>query len=117
MVRQRGSTLIEVLVTVVLLAFGLLGVAVAPSPELAIAAWVPFGIGMGLFLSADWALMADVIPKETAGRFMGILNAGTAMAVMFPDNEVAHKSVARYIATMKSVIEQVADSGDWGRFA
>ncbi len=61
-------------------AVGLLGVAVAPTPGLAIAAWVPFGIGMGLFLSADWALMADVIPKETAGRFMGILNAGTAMA-------------------------------------
>jgi MFS family permease len=35
---------------------------------------------MGVFLSADWALMADVIPKETAGRYMGILNAGTAMA-------------------------------------
>jgi MFS family permease len=59
---------------------GLLGVALAPTPELAIAAWVPFGIGMGTFLSADWALMADVIPKETAGRYMGILNAGTAMA-------------------------------------
>jgi MFS family permease len=61
-------------------AIGLLGVSVAPSPELAIASWVPFGIGMGIFLSADWALMADVIPKETAGRYMGILNAGTAMA-------------------------------------
>ncbi|HSK94916.1 MAG TPA: MFS transporter [Candidatus Angelobacter sp.] len=61
-------------------AAGLLGVAVAPTPELAIASWVPFGIGMGLFLSADWALMADVIPKATAGRYMGILNAGTAMA-------------------------------------
>ena len=24
--------------------------------------------------------MADVIPKHTAGRYMGILNAGTAMA-------------------------------------
>ncbi|HEX2767088.1 MAG TPA: MFS transporter [Candidatus Limnocylindria bacterium] len=59
---------------------GLAGVAVAPTPELAVAAWVPFGIGMGTFLSADWALMADVIPKETAGRYMGILNAGTAMA-------------------------------------
>jgi MFS family permease len=59
---------------------GLLGVSLAPTPELAIAAWVPFGIGMGTFLSADWALMADVIPKETAGRYMGILNAGTAMA-------------------------------------
>ena len=59
---------------------GMAGVAVAPSPQLAVAAWVPFGIGMGLFLSADWALMSDVIPKETAGRYMGILNAGTAMA-------------------------------------
>ena len=35
---------------------------------------------MGLFLSADWALMADVIPKHTSGRYMGVLNAGTAMA-------------------------------------
>jgi MFS family permease len=61
-------------------ALGLLGVAVAPMPAVAVAAWVPFGIGMGLFLSADWALMADVIPKATAGRYMGILNAGTAMA-------------------------------------
>ena len=59
---------------------GLLGVAVAPTPGVAIASWVPFGIGMGIFLSADWALMADVIPKQTAGRYMGILNAGTAMA-------------------------------------
>jgi MFS family permease len=59
---------------------GLLGVTVAPTPQLAVASWVPFGIGMGTFLSADWALMADVIPKETAGRYMGILNAGTAMA-------------------------------------
>ena len=59
---------------------GLLGVAGAPSRELAIAGFVPFGIGMGLFLSADWALMADVIPKHTSGRYMGVLNAGTAMA-------------------------------------
>jgi MFS family permease len=61
-------------------ALGLVGVAAAPTPELGIAAFVPFGIGMGIFLSADWALMADVIPKHTAGRYMGILNAGTAMA-------------------------------------
>jgi len=59
---------------------GLVGVAVAPTPQLAVASWVPFGVGMGVFLSADWALMADVIPKHTAGRYMGILNAGTAMA-------------------------------------
>ena len=67
-------------VAAVIAVVGLLGVAFAPSPELAIAAWVPFGIGMGTFLSADWGLMADVIPKDTAGRYMGILNAGTAIA-------------------------------------
>ncbi len=61
-------------------ATGLLGATVAPTPALAIASWVPFGIGVGTFLSADWALMADVVPKETTGRYMGILNAGTAMA-------------------------------------
>lgn len=40
---------------------------------------------------------------------------GTAMAVMLPDNPVAQKSVARYIAAMKSVCARVADSGHWGR--
>ncbi len=59
---------------------GLLAVAAAPSRELAIAGFVPVGMGMGVFLSADWALMADVIPKHTSGRYMGVLNAGTAMA-------------------------------------
>ena len=39
--------------------------------------------------------------------------AGTAMAVMFPDNPTAQKSVARYIAAMKSVCERIADSGQW----
>ncbi len=59
---------------------GLTGVAFAPNTTFAIAAFVPFGIGMGAFLSVDWALMTDVIPKDTSGRYMGILNAGTAMA-------------------------------------
>jgi MFS family permease len=59
---------------------GMLLVALSPSEWLAIAAFVPFGIGVGIFLSVDWALMTDVIPKETTGRYMGILNAGTAAA-------------------------------------
>jgi predicted MFS family arabinose efflux permease len=64
----------------VLAGIGLLGVALAPDPTIAIASFVPFGMGMGAFLSVDWALMTDVIPKHTSGRYMGILNAGTAMA-------------------------------------
>jgi len=63
-----------------LTALGLLGLAVAPTPELAVALFIPAGIGIGAFLSVDWALMSDVIPKHTSARYMGILNAGTAMA-------------------------------------
>lgn len=67
-------------VACVVAAVGMAGVAIAPSPTMAIAAFVPFGLGAGIFLSVDWALMTDVIPKETTGRYMGILNAGTAAA-------------------------------------
>lgn len=42
---------------------------------------------------------------------------GTVMAIMHPDNPVARKSVARYMKTMRSVSELVADSGHWGRVA
>jgi hypothetical protein len=42
---------------------------------------------------------------------------GTAMAIMFPDNPVAQKSVARYMDAMKSVCVRVAGSGHWGRVA
>lgn len=59
---------------------GLLGLAVAPGPYVAIGLFVPAGLGIGTFLSVDWALMTDVIPKHTSARYMGILNAGTAMS-------------------------------------
>lgn len=42
---------------------------------------------------------------------------GTAMAVMFPDNPIAQKSIARYLAALRSVFVRVADSGHWGRVA
>lgn len=42
---------------------------------------------------------------------------GTAMAIMYPDNPVAQKSVTRYMEAMKSVCARVADSGHWGRVA
>jgi Na+/melibiose symporter-like transporter len=63
-----------------LTAVGLFGWIVAPSPEVAVAVFVPAGIGIGFFLSVDWALMTDVIPKHTSARYMGILNVGTALA-------------------------------------
>ena len=69
-----------IFVGMALTATGLLGWIFAPSPELAIALFVPAGIGIGAFLSVDWALMTDVIPKHTSARYMGILNVGTALA-------------------------------------
>jgi len=42
--------------------------------------------------------------------------AGSAMALLYPDNPTARKSVVRYIAAMRAVCEQVADTGHWGRF-
>ena len=42
---------------------------------------------------------------------------GTAMAIMYPDNPVAQKSVVRYLDAMKSVCARVAASGHWGRVA
>jgi hypothetical protein len=39
------------------------------------------------------------------------------MAIMFPDNPVAQKSVLRYVEAMKSVCVRVAGSGHWGRVA
>jgi mycolipenoyl-CoA---2-(long-chain-fatty acyl)-trehalose mycolipenoyltransferase / long-chain-acyl-CoA---trehalose acyltransferase len=42
---------------------------------------------------------------------------GTVMAIMHPDNQVARKSVARYMDAMSAVSVRVADSGHWGRVA
>jgi MFS family permease len=32
------------------------------------------GFGGGAFLAVDWALMTDIIPKSSAGRYMGLSN-------------------------------------------
>ncbi|MFY9490802.1 MAG: acyltransferase, partial [Mycobacterium sp.] len=44
-------------------------------------------------------------------------HGGTAMSVLFPDNPIAQKSVARYMAAMRSVCAQIAGKGNWGRVA
>jgi MFS family permease len=59
---------------------GLLVVALSSSIAVALVALAVVGVGAGAFLAVDWALMTDIIPKGTPGRFMGISNVGTAMA-------------------------------------
>ena len=59
---------------------GLLGVVLAPTPLVATAFIAVLAIGGGSFFAVDWALMTDIIPKVTSGRFMGISNVVTAGA-------------------------------------
>jgi MFS family permease len=59
---------------------GMLGVALAPDFPLMLLAMIPVGIGSGAFLAVDWALMTDIIPKATTGRYMGISNVATAVS-------------------------------------
>ena len=71
-------------------AAGMLVLALAPGqPEITVLgvrfplaglAAVPVGVGAGMFIAVDWALMVDIIPRATAGRYMGISNVVTATA-------------------------------------
>jgi MFS family permease len=62
-------------------AFGMVGlVLVALAPNLAVATIgaALLGSSQGTFLSVDWALMTDIIPKAASGRYMGLSNVVTA---------------------------------------
>ncbi len=59
---------------------GMAGVGLAPTFPLAVVALIPVGISAGAFLAVDWALMTDIIPKATTGRYMGISNVATAVS-------------------------------------
>jgi MFS family permease len=37
-----------------------------------------YGVSAGIFLAVDWALMTDIIPKASSGRYMGLSNVATA---------------------------------------
>lgn len=54
--------------------------AVAPSYAVLFLIAVPFGIALGVFLSADWALLVDIVPLDEAGRYLGLSNTVTAAA-------------------------------------
>jgi MFS family permease len=64
-------------------ATGMLIVALAPSIPFVVAGAGLFGAGSGMFLAVDWALMTDIIPKASSGRYMGISNVATATAGIF----------------------------------
>jgi MFS family permease len=55
-------------------------VALAPSVLVAYVGAGLLGVSTGAFLAVDWALMTDIIPKASSGRYMGISNVATASA-------------------------------------
>jgi MFS family permease len=71
-------------------AIGAVGVgtfAFAPTIEVALVGGVLVGIGSGMFLAVDWALLSELVPKASSGRYMGMSNLATALqgviAVLF----------------------------------
>lgn len=61
-------------------AVGLGIVAAAPILAIAFVGALLYGISAGVFLAVDWALMTDIIPKASSGRYMGLSNVATASA-------------------------------------
>jgi MFS family permease len=64
-------------------AVGAAGMAVlvlAPVMWIAIVGIVGAAAAAGSFLAVDWALMTDIIPKASSGRYMGMSNVATASA-------------------------------------
>jgi MFS family permease len=59
---------------------GMVAVALSPSFPVMVIALLPVGVSAGTFLAVDWALMTDIIPKGTTGRYMGISNVATAVS-------------------------------------
>ena len=46
---------------------------------LIIVAGVLIGMGIGMFLSASWALATDIVPRDEAARYLGIANVATCI--------------------------------------
>jgi MFS family permease len=67
-------------------AIGAIGMAVtaaAPTIEVFVLGVVGIGVASGTFLAVDWALMTDIIPKASSGRYMGISNIAVVAAGPF----------------------------------
>ena len=52
-------------------ALGMAVVSLAPILPVAYLGVVLFGLASGTFLAVDWALMTEIIPKASSGRYMG----------------------------------------------
>lgn len=76
----RWGRVRTVLVSALCGAVGAVLFALAPSYGVLFPIAVPFGVAVGVFLSADWALLVDLVPPDESGRYLGLSNTVTAGA-------------------------------------
>ncbi|MCJ7514266.1 MAG: MFS transporter [Anaerolineales bacterium] len=53
-------------------------ILVARDPGVLLLAAGVLGLGVGVFLSASWALVTDIVPRADAARYLGVANIATA---------------------------------------
>ena len=59
---------------------GLIVMAAASTPPLAVAGVFLLGLGGGAYMAVDWALMTETIPRITSGRYMGLANIANSIS-------------------------------------
>jgi len=62
---------------------GLLIAGLAPDITWLMVGALLFGVSAGTFLAVDWALITDIIPRASSGRYMGLSNVATSSATVF----------------------------------
>lgn len=67
-------------VAVAIAATGIAIIAVASPAWVALPGIALMGLGSGAYLAVDWALMTEVIPLASTGRFMGLANVANSLA-------------------------------------
>lgn len=67
-------------IAIALTVAGLVGFALAPDLAVVALAGALMALGVGAFLSVNWALLTDHIPQGRGARFLGVANIATAGA-------------------------------------
>ena len=57
--------------------------AAAPSVMFVYVGALLYGVASGVFVAVDWALMTDIIPRASSGRYMGLSNVATGASSPF----------------------------------
>ena len=76
-------------------AIGLGLASAAPGFALLAVGGALWGSASGAFLAVDWALMTDIIPRASAGRYMGLSNVATASSAVFTTGAASNPAASQ----------------------